>query len=45
MKTDKTKENSVLNQIGNSDQFGTNSFHERYGSTMQGELNHIYGNI
>ena len=44
MKTDKTKLNSVLNQIGASDQYGTSLNNDRYKSTMHGEINDIYGN-
>lgn len=44
MKTDKTKLNSVLNQIGSSDQFGSSPMNDRYRSTMHGEMNDIYGN-
>ena len=44
MKSDKTKLNSVLNQIGTPDQLISSPVNDRYGSTIHGEINDIYGN-
>ena len=44
MKTDKTKLNNALNQIGDSDLIGSLPNNDRYGSTIHGEITDIYGN-